>query len=147
MKTLDNMNVGSKIILLVAILLLLMSIIAGVGIFMLRDLDKQANTMYGNNVLALSHIKEANIQLLGMSRAIRNMALMPLERRPVYQESYNKYLATLRKEMAATQALLLTQVGKTPIKKQPTLWMPCTPPTWTLSARWAPEARQKLLPS
>ena len=117
MKLLDNMNVGKKIIMLSFMMLLLMLVIAGVGITMLKQLDEQSNIMYGNNVLALSHGKEANIQLINMSRAIRNMALVPPERRDAYRQNFNQFLANVRNEMKVTEQLLLSEGGKKAFKK------------------------------
>ena len=52
MKILNNIKVSSKIVLLLATLLLLMAIIACVGVVMLKQLDAESNIMYGNNVMA-----------------------------------------------------------------------------------------------
>ena len=88
MKFLNNMSVGSKIVLLVGTLLLCIAAVSAIGIFELRQLDTQSNIMYEQNLLALSSAKEANIQLINMSRAVRNMALVP-DRRDAYRQAYD----------------------------------------------------------
>ncbi|MDR1126472.1 MAG: methyl-accepting chemotaxis protein [Deltaproteobacteria bacterium] len=117
MKLLNNMSVGKKIVLLSFTMLLLMMVIAGVGITMLKQLEEQSSLMYGNNLLALSHGKEANIQSLAMSRAISNMALVASDQRAAHRQNFNKFLANVRNEMRETDKLLLTQGGKAAFKK------------------------------
>jgi methyl-accepting chemotaxis protein len=111
MKLLDNMRVGKKIVLLICTMLLLMAAIAGVGVHMLRQLDEQSNIMYGNNLMALSHAKEFNIQLLEMARAERNLVLAP-DRREGYRRSFDEALSGARAELAAVGKLLLTREGQ-----------------------------------
>ncbi len=111
MKLLNNMNVGSKIVLLAGILLLCVMAVSAIGIMELRELDRQSNIMYEQNLLALSASKEANIQLINMSRAVRNMALVP-DRRDAYRQAYDQYLDVARAELRKVEERLLTEAGK-----------------------------------
>jgi len=117
MKFLNNMKVGSKVILLVAVLLLFLAAVSGVGIVQLRAMDTESNIMYENNLLGLSAAKEANIQLINISRAVRNMALVAPEARPNYIASYKDYVAIAREELATVKPLLLTPAAQATYQK------------------------------
>ena len=111
MKFLNNMKVGSKIVLLVTILLLCLGTITGVSVIQLRTIDNQVNLLYDNNLLALSSVKEANIQLVNLSRAMRNLALVKPEMRPNYIKAYNDYASLTRSELQKARALFLSKEG------------------------------------
>ena len=112
MRLLNNMKVGSKLVLLVVVLLGCMLMVAMVGILELRQLDKQSNIMYENNMVALLAAKEADIQLVSMSRALRNMALVAPEARANYRKAFNDFSAGVRDNLKIVEPLLLTQGGK-----------------------------------
>ena len=111
MKMLNNMKVSSKIVLLVTILLLSLAVITGTLVIQLRILDDEANTLYDNNLLALSHVKEANIQLINLSRALRNMAIVTPEMRPNYITAYNNYVSVTRSEIQQARACIMSKEG------------------------------------
>ena len=112
MKFLNNMKVGSKIVLLATVLLLFLASVSGVAIIQLRAIDNESDLMYQNNLLGLSYAKEANIQLINLSRAVRNMVIVTPEMRPGYISSYKEFVTTARAELAKVKPLLLTPVGQ-----------------------------------
>ena len=112
MQFLNNMKVGQKIILLVSMLLVLLALIAGVAIIQMEEISGETSAMYNNNVLALTAAKEANIQLIGLSRSVRNLILVTPDMRPNYVNGYNNYVVRLKEELAKVEALLLTQKAK-----------------------------------
>lgn len=117
MQFLNNMKVGQKIILLVSMLLVLLALVAGVAIIRMEEISEETSAMYNNNVLALTAAKEANIQLVSLSRSVRNLALATSDMRPDYIKGYNNYILRLKEELAKVEALLLTQKGKDMHKK------------------------------
>ena len=117
MSLLQNAKVGSKIVFLVFVLLVCIAVVAGVGINELRQLDKESDIMYDNNILALSSAKEANIQLISLSRALRNMALVDPESRPNYRRAYDGCEAKVRSELQKVGERLMTDKGRDVLRK------------------------------
>lgn len=112
MKILNNMKVGAKIVLLVAALLLCLGVVSGVGMFGLKQLDDESNLMYNVDLIALRSAKEANIQLINISRAVRNMALAQTpEQRAAYKKAYEGFIGRAREELQITKERIITQEG------------------------------------
>ena len=113
MKILNNMKVGSKIVLLVAALLLCLAVVSGVGMFGLKRLDDESNMMYEIDLIALQAAKEANIQLINISRAVRNMALAQEQaQRDAYKTAYDAFIVRAREELQITKARIATAEGQ-----------------------------------
>ncbi len=111
MKLLNNMKVGAKIVLLVAVLLVCLASVAGVGIYEMSRIDKESDTMYDHNLMGLSAAKEANIQLISLSRSMRNIALVSKEARPRYLEEYRGFTKRVREELEKVRVLVDTPEG------------------------------------
>ena len=109
---LSNLKVGSKIILLLAVLLACIGAIAAVGIVELREMDHKSDIMYSYNLQALSSVKEANIQLISMSRAVRNMARVEAGERAGYRKAYELFEARLRSELKIVEKKILSEEAK-----------------------------------
>ena len=111
MQALNNMKVGLKLIILVSIILSFLALVAGISIYEMRDIAKETNIMYNNNVLGLSSAKEANIQLINLTRSVRSLALVTPETRHSYVTEYNKYLKRTKEELNKVKPLILTNEG------------------------------------
>ncbi len=104
---LNNINVGKKIILLVIVLLLCITSVAVLGISRLQNVNSESEALYQNNLLALSSIKEANIQLINQQRAVRNAILIP-ENFDAYYADYEEAEKILQQEMDIVGKRLVT---------------------------------------
>ncbi len=91
MRFLENMKVGSKIILLSCVFLVFMSAIAAGGVLSLRIINGELDILYTMDMQGVSAAKEANIQFLAASRAIRNMALFAAKKD---MQAVNRYAAS-----------------------------------------------------
>ncbi|MDL2272175.1 methyl-accepting chemotaxis protein [Desulfovibrio sp. OttesenSCG-928-I05] len=107
MKILNNMKVGAKIVVLSTVLLLCLAIVSTNGVLQLREIDSEVDTMYSNNFMALRWTQEANTQLINMSRAIRNIALVGEEARPNYMRAYDGFVGNIREELKKAGELFL----------------------------------------
>lgn len=107
MNLLNNINVGKKIILLVIVLLLCITSVAVLGISRLQNVNSESEALYQNNLLALSSIKEANIQLINQQRAVRNAILIP-ENFDAYYADYEEAEKILQQEMDIVGKRLVT---------------------------------------
>jgi len=113
MKAINNMRVGTKIVLLIIILLLCLTIVAGVGTLGLKQLDQEADQMYSVDLIALKSAQEANIQLINISRAVRNMALAQTpEQRTGYKQAYDGFIVSARQQLAMVAERITTAEGK-----------------------------------
>jgi len=116
-RMLNDIKVGSKLVLLVFLFFVCMGIVAGVGILSLRSVSEETNILYHNNMLALSSAKEANVHLINMSRAVRNMALVTSESRASYRSRYDGFLAELQKELRIAEDKLVLPEAKASMQK------------------------------
>ena len=116
MRLLENMKVGSKIALLIVIMLFCTLGVAAYGIFALNSLNEEIGVLYNKNLLGLSEAKEANVQLVKVSRSLRNMAITRFEKNDnvtnTYLARYNEYLQELYRQLNSMAQRLTTVEGK-----------------------------------
>ncbi|HWK73818.1 MAG TPA: MCP four helix bundle domain-containing protein, partial [Povalibacter sp.] len=72
---LSNMRIGPRLISAFMLLVVISAIIGVLGLFSAGRIDDKANDMYEKELLGLSYIKEANIQLISIGRARSNFLL------------------------------------------------------------------------
>ena len=95
---------------LVAVLSLVVGII---GIVNLNRMSDLASTMYQKELLGLSYVKEANIDLLYAARAEKNFLLSSsMADRDKYKENWTKYIAMLNSNLEKSEPLFYTAKGK-----------------------------------
>jgi len=70
-----NMKVGTRLIAGFLILILLGAVVAGVGIFNMSRINDSNDKLYQKELLGISYVKEANINLIYIGRAIRTVLL------------------------------------------------------------------------
>ncbi len=114
MQVLHNMKVGSKLVLLVVVLLAFMTAVAFLGMNSLNTINNELNMLYSEDLQGLNHAKEANIQLIGLARGIRNVALSTLrpELQADYIRDYEGAQQRLRDEMNKVEPLVGSRDGK-----------------------------------
>ncbi len=82
----------------------ILALVIGFGaqsVWMIDDLSATAHGMYENDLLGVSHIKEANINLIYISRAVRQLVLAPnAAERDAAERAIAKAERTLRMELA-----------------------------------------------
>ena len=71
----NQMKVGTRLIAAFLILSALGAIVAGIGIVNMSRMDARNDDIYHKELLGISYIKEANINLIYVGRAIRNVLL------------------------------------------------------------------------
>jgi methyl-accepting chemotaxis protein len=96
----QNLKVGPRLIAAFLVICAICALVGGVGIVNMSKINDEATNMYTRELMGLSHIKEANINLVYAGRARSNfmLATTPEER------AANK--ATVDKSMAAAAELL-----------------------------------------
>ncbi|WP_312440136.1 methyl-accepting chemotaxis protein [Janthinobacterium sp.] len=107
------MKVGTRLLAAFFCVALLGAIVAGIGIYNMGKIDTMAGQMYHNELLGLSHIKEANIALIKVGRARSNFLLATTaEERATRQADIAKFLAANKASLAKAQPLFVTPAAK-----------------------------------
>ncbi|MGV8868996.1 MAG: methyl-accepting chemotaxis protein [Janthinobacterium svalbardensis] len=110
---LSQMKVGTRLIAAFFCVALMGAIVAGIGIFNMGKIDAMAGQMYHNELLGLSHIKEANIALIKVGRARSNFLLATTaEERATRQADIVKFLELNKSHLAKAQPLFVTLAAK-----------------------------------
>ena len=118
MKWFSNLKVGAKIITVVLILSAISGIIGIVGIRNMHTIGSRADAMYREELMGLSHIKEASINLLYISRAEKNFLLSSSkDERDRYLEASSKYRTELKDNLVKAKPLFYTEKGKELLQK------------------------------
>ncbi|MGZ5202272.1 MAG: methyl-accepting chemotaxis protein [Telluria sp.] len=71
----NQMKVGTRLIAGFLVLAVLGAIVAGIGIFNMGRINDKASDLYQKELLGISYVKEANIDLIYIGRALRNVML------------------------------------------------------------------------
>ena len=110
---LKQMKVGTRLLAAFSFVAVLGAIVAGIGIFNMGRIDTMASQMYHNELLGLSHIKEANIALIKVGRARSNFLLATSEEeRATRQADIATFLAANKASLAKAQPLFVTPAAK-----------------------------------
>ncbi|GFE83354.1 hypothetical protein GCM10011487_53540 [Steroidobacter agaridevorans] len=76
---LENLRIGPRLIAAFMVLVAISIVIGVVGLYGAGKIDGKAEDMYTKELMGLSHIKEANIQLIAIGRARSNFLLATTE--------------------------------------------------------------------
>lgn len=92
----SNMKVGTRLLAGFIFIALMGSAVATIGIFNMASMNRQSENTYANDLLGLSAIKEANINLIYIGRAARGVLLA---RTPEERAKIGTLLDTGRRDM------------------------------------------------
>ncbi|MGH8854616.1 MAG: methyl-accepting chemotaxis protein [Telluria sp.] len=110
---LKNMRVGTRLIMGFLSVSLLGAIVAGIGIWNMSKIDDLSDKMYARELLGLSYIKEANINLIYLGRARGNYLLATTnEEREKQRGSIKKYGDTLQGNLNKAKPLFVSERAK-----------------------------------
>ena len=106
---------------------LLVSVITGyvgyVGIVNLQKLDKATDDLYEKELMGVSYIKEANIDLIYIHRAMRNMILASSqEDRQKYADAIDKNIKLLQENYDKAKVLYYKEDGKRALEQFSKNW-------------------------
>jgi methyl-accepting chemotaxis protein len=109
----SRFKVGTKIIAGFLFLTVLGAAVAAVGLVNLSRVNTLAERMYEQELLGLSHIKEANINLIYVGRARGNYLLSTTEQeRQTNLNNVHKYMAAIKDYLGKAQPLFVTDEAK-----------------------------------
>ncbi len=93
-----NLKVGTRLIAAFLAMCVLCGAVGAIGMFNMSRINDMADVMYQRELMGLSHIKEANINLIYVGRARGNALLASTE------EERARFIDETRKAIAATSA-------------------------------------------
>ena len=108
-----NLKVGTRLIAGFLSLALLGAAVAAIGIFNMSRINDLAGQMYERELLGLSEIKEANINLIYIGRARGNYLLSTTaQERETNLNNVRKYSAALKENLATAKPLFVSDEAK-----------------------------------
>jgi len=109
----SNMKVGTKLISGFSFVAVVGAIVACIGIVSMSKLNSAAESMYQEDLLGVSYIKEANINLIYAGRSRTTfLAATSAEERARIKGDVNKYLDAMDDYLAKARPLFVTERGK-----------------------------------
>ena len=123
MQWFHNMRVGKKLILAFSLMSAITIVVGFVGIDGMDRIDGMAQTMYDRELLGLSHIKEANIELLFISRAIKDVLLATTpEELSKAADTYGTHRKLLQENLNKAKPLFVSDKAREEVDKAIRTW-------------------------
>ncbi|MBF0537552.1 MAG: MCP four helix bundle domain-containing protein [Nitrospirae bacterium] len=108
-----NMKTATKLILGFLIVAVITAVVGIVGITNMGTINSMADVMYARELLGVSYIKEANINILFIARTEKNYIMAVTDdQRKKYTTNLEKYWVLLRENIAKAKPLVHTEKGK-----------------------------------
>ncbi|RZJ84659.1 MAG: methyl-accepting chemotaxis protein [Massilia sp.] len=109
----NQMKVGTRLIAGFLALTLLGAIVAAIGIFNMSRIKDANNVLYERELLGISHVKEANINLIYIGRALRNVLLASTDKdRQVALAAVETARTGMNTNLDKARTLFVTEKGK-----------------------------------
>ncbi|WP_300154636.1 methyl-accepting chemotaxis protein [Solidesulfovibrio sp.] len=117
------MKVGTKLILSFIVMAILTMVVGYYGITKMSLINDMGDKIYQKELLGVSYIKEANIDLLYIDRTVRGFLLAySAEDRDKYLENLSRYEKMYADNLEKAKPLLYTEKGKQLLEKLNTAW-------------------------
>ena len=109
----NRMKVGTRLIAGFLLLTLLGAIVASVGIFNMSRINDSNDRLYQRELLGISYVKEANINLIYVGRALRNVLLASSDKdRDAARANVEAARKQLNMNLDKARPLFYTEAGK-----------------------------------
>ncbi|WP_029460543.1 methyl-accepting chemotaxis protein [Solidesulfovibrio alcoholivorans] len=128
MQWFHNLRVGKKLILSFVVMALLTGVVGMLGLRNMGVINDMNDIMYERELIGISTVKEANINLLYADRAIRNMIMTTsADDRSRNMKSLTKYKHQYQEQMGIARNLFVSKEGKDAIAKLDEAWAALQP--------------------
>ncbi len=108
-----NMKVGTRLIAGFLFVSILGAIVGGIGIFNMSKISEAANRLYEMELLGVSYVKEANIDLIYIGRAVRTLALAPTtDDRKKAVDAIQKSRSLMKENLDKARPMFYSEHGK-----------------------------------
>jgi methyl-accepting chemotaxis protein len=109
----NNIKISVKLLTAFFLVSAITGVVGYVGIDNLGKLDHAAEDLYAKELMGLSHIKEANIELITIHRSVRNLILADThEGRQAQAGNIDKHIKLLQEHMEEARKLFYLEEGK-----------------------------------
>ena len=123
MKFIDDMKVGTKLLVGFIAVAVITAIVGTVGVRNMSTINGMADEMYATELMGVSYIKEANIDLIYISRETRNLLLASTTgQRQKFLSAINSYKSELAANLQKARRLMKTDKEKAEVASFDDLW-------------------------
>ncbi|HEY5798568.1 MAG TPA: methyl-accepting chemotaxis protein [Burkholderiaceae bacterium] len=113
MSMFNGMKIGTKLLSGFLVVALMGAVVAAIGIWNMAAINQKADDMYNKELMALSHIKEANINLIYIGRARNEILLASSEQdRTLQAANITKYLAAMQDQAGKARQLFVLEKAR-----------------------------------
>jgi len=128
MNLLNNFTISKKLIASVLILAAITAVVGFIGISNMSKINSLADRMYMKELLGVSYIKEANIDLIYMARAEKNLILASSRaEREKYLKAHDDSEKLFLENLEKARPLFYTEEGKAALAKLDKAWQEYKP--------------------
>ncbi len=123
MKWFYDLKIGSKLIVSFLALSVLTGVVGYLGMRSMGKINGMLNSLYEKETLGISHIKEANINLIYFTRAEGNFLLASsMEDREKHAKRMEQYEQQMKEHIGTAKPLFYTEKGKETLGKLEKAW-------------------------
>ncbi len=123
MKWFYDLKVGAKLILAFVAVCAITAFVGIMGVTNMATMNEAADRMYQKELLGLAYIKTANVKLIEIARAEKNVILsVNQEERQRYVDRENKLEGEFLENLKAAKSLFYTEKGKEAMAKIERAW-------------------------
>ncbi len=145
-----NFKIGTRLLLAMLAMALLAVVVGLVGLRALGTVAENGRTMYAQELMAISSIKDANKDLVLLARDVRNVLLAPTpEKREAARQTVKANVRAMKADLDKALPHYVTERGQAEIARLKALMQPWEAALATLEGKLAegadPEAAQQYL--
>jgi methyl-accepting chemotaxis protein len=128
MNLLNSLTISKKLIVSFLILSAITAVVGFIGISNMSKINDLADQMYQKELLGLSYIKEANIDLIYIDRADKNLILAATKAdRETYSKRHEEFEKLYHENLEKARPLFYTEKGKAIMAKLDKAWQEYEP--------------------
>jgi methyl-accepting chemotaxis protein len=128
MNLLNSLTISKKLIFSFLILSAITAVVGFVGISNMSKINELAEQMYQKELLGLSYIKEANIDLIYIDRADKNLMLASAKAdRELYGKRHEEFEKMYHENLEKARPLFYSEKGKAAMAKLDKAWQEYEP--------------------
>ena len=113
-----NLKIGTKILGAFMVVCAITAIVGYMGITKMRQINELADEMYQKELMGISYIKQADVDLLDIGRAEKNLLLSSTsDERQKYKTRIEEYKEKVNDNVGKARELIYTEKGKAALAK------------------------------
>ncbi|HTV16841.1 MAG TPA: methyl-accepting chemotaxis protein [Acidobacteriaceae bacterium] len=118
-----DMKIGKRLILAFIVTGLITAVVGLIGIANMGKIADLSQSSYANETLGISYLREANVQMIHMARAEKNLLLSSSpEERDKYRTAVTQFAAGVSENLEKARPLVHTEEGKALLGKFDRAW-------------------------